>query len=78
VRLLGAVRQLADEATLNAVEKQQLKDSLPGIFSETLQTQVSSVRVKRLLGKGGIEVARAMRDILVDVVSETAKKVIWP
>jgi hypothetical protein len=35
------------------------------------------VRFKKFAARGGKDVVSAMRDILIDVVSETVKKAIW-
>lgn len=55
----------------------QFKADLNSLVKETPQTQVASFRVKTILGKVGKEIASGVRDILVDIVSETAKKAIW-
>ena len=35
------------------------------------------VRFKKYAAKGGKEIGRSFRDILVEIVSETVKKSIW-
>jgi hypothetical protein len=34
--------------------------------------------MKKILGKAGVETAKAVRDVLIDIVSEGAKKIIRP
>ena len=58
-------------------ELTQFKTDLDSLMKDTPQTKVASFRVKTILGKVGKEIASGVRDILVDIVSETAKKAIW-
>ena len=41
------------------------------------KTQVASLRFKKVMSKVGNSVASGVRDIVVDVLSEAAKKAIW-
>lgn len=76
---LKAARDLADEfENLTPEDRDLLKRSLDDIVRDTPQTTVSAVRFKRLAAKAGSVAASALKDILVDIASETAKKVIWP
>jgi hypothetical protein len=45
---------------------------------DTPKTTVAATRFKKLVLKGGKELAGGFRDILVDIASETAKKILWP
>ena len=56
----------------------QFAESLNDIVRDTPRTQLAATRLERLMGKLGQQTASAIRDILVDIASETAKKVIWP
>ncbi|MCK4723436.1 MAG: DUF2321 domain-containing protein [Dehalococcoidia bacterium] len=40
-------------------------------------TELSTLRVKRILAKASNETANALRQILVDIASESARKAIW-
>ncbi len=55
-----------------------MRDSLDDIVRDTPKTTVAATRFKRILAKAGTGAGQAFRDILVDVISETAKKMIWP
>lgn len=75
---LKAAKELVDELTnLTPTEQEQLKKSLDDIVQDTPQTPVATTRFKRLVAKGGQVAANALRDILVDIASEAAKKAIW-
>lgn len=72
---LTAAREYADEIdALSSDEKEVLKKSLDELIKDSPQTNVAGVRFKKLMAKAGKESAAALRDIVVDVVSETAKK----
>jgi len=78
VRRLEAARELALELDqLSDDEREQLQAALPDLVRDVPRTQVAAGRFKRLVAKAGGEAATAFREILVDVASETAKKVIW-
>jgi hypothetical protein len=62
---------------LNNDEAKQFEESVRDIVADTPKTQVGASRFKRVIAKVGQETATGVREILVDIVSETAKKVIW-
>jgi hypothetical protein len=72
---LEAARELAREADgLDEDERALLERSLDDIVSEGPKTGVAVERTKRLLAKAGKGTAQAIRDILVDIASQAAKK----
>lgn len=75
---LDAARELADELTLSIEEKEMLKQSLQDIVQDTPRTRVAATRFKRLVAKAGPEVAEMFRSLIVDIASETAKKMLFP
>lgn len=76
---LKAARDLSDEfENLTPDERDLLKKSLDDIVRDTPQTTVSALRFKKIATKAGSIAASALKDILVDIASEAAKKVIWP
>jgi len=76
---LKAAQDLSDELdNLTPEERSLLKRSLDDIVRDTPQTTVAATRFKKLIAKVGKPAAGALRDILVDIASEAAKKVIWP
>ena len=75
---LSAAREMADELDeLSDEEKEQLKGSFDDLVRDTPRTEVAATRFKKLMAKVGKEAAKSMRDILVDIASETAKKAIF-
>ena len=76
---LNAARDLSDEIDAPTWEEREaLKLSLDDIIRDTPQTAVASARFKRLAAKGGKEAGEGFKQILIGIVSETAKKMIWP
>ena len=74
---LKAAKELSDEVdNLSPEERTLLKRSLEDIIRETPQTTVAATRFKRLVTKAGRSAVEAFRELLVDVLSETAKKII--
>jgi len=72
---LEAAQELADELEgLNDEERALLKKGLEDLVRESPNMEVAGLRVKKVLkkvGTGGVEIVRS---ILVDVLSETARK----
>lgn len=72
---LQAARDLTQELDgLTPTEKEALSKSLDDLVKDTPQTQVAATRFKKLLSKASKEGGAALREILVSVLSETAKK----
>ena len=76
---LRAARALADELDeLSAPEREQLKQSLDHLVTETPGTGLAVVRFKRLAAKTGQVAAQGLKQILVTLVTEAVRKQIWP
>ena len=75
---LQAARELADELDeLSPDEIDVLKGSLDDLVADTPRTALAATRFKKLVAKVGPVVADGFKQILIDVVSESAKKMIW-
>ncbi len=75
---MEAARELVNELNLSEEEKEDLKRSMKDLMQDSPRTQVASVKFKRLAAKAGTQAASMLRDVLVDVLSETAKKLLLP
>lgn len=71
---LKAAKELIDLAEIPNEEKQSIKDDLPELMVDTPRTAVAVTKVSIFLKKASREIAHALRDILIDIASETAKK----
>ncbi len=59
-------------------DQETFRQSLADVVKDNPQAKVGASRIAKLLSKAGNATANAIRDILVDIVSESAKKVIFP
>jgi len=76
---LNASKELADTLKkLKPDEKEILKQSIDELVRDTPQAKTAAVKFKTFLAYAGKKVASVFRDLLVDIISESAKKIIWP
>lgn len=75
-KIEGAVELLEADGSMSATEIGQFKTDLIVLTKETPQTQVASLRFKKALLKVGASVADGVRTIIIDVLSDAAKKAI--
>lgn len=79
VASIEALRELAElDDDLNEADREMLVESAETAMTENPKTKVSALKVKKVLSKAGKATASAARDLLVDVLAESAKKMIWP
>ncbi len=77
-RRLAAARDLAEEMEgLTTEEREVLTKSLPDLIHDTPQTPVAATRFKKIITKVGGGAGRVLYDMVVDIASETAKKVLF-
>jgi hypothetical protein len=77
-RKIDAAVELTEVTTnLSGDEVKQFRSDLEELTKNTPKMQVSAYRFKETMKKVGSATASGVRDIVVDVLSETAKKVIW-
>ena len=75
---LKAAQELSDMLEdLSPEERGMLKKSLDDIVRDTPQTTAAVNRFKKLVAKAGPVAAEGFKKILLDLISETAKKAIW-
>jgi hypothetical protein len=75
---LEAAEELANEIdNLSPDEKQLLSESLAELIKDGPKTQVAAVRFKKLTAHATREITNGLRQILIEIASETAKKAIW-
>jgi len=77
-RRVQAAKELANElAQLKPPERELLKRSIEELLDDTPRTQLAVIRFKRLVAKAGPEAGIALREMLVNVVSEAVRRAIW-
>jgi len=76
---LRAARELAGELeNLTVEEKEALAKSIDDIVFDSPRAALGATRFRKIMIKVGKEGASALKTMLVDIVSEAAKKTIWP
>lgn len=73
-RIEAAKMLIEDMEELSEEEKRKMSESIDKIITDTPYTEVSANRIKRGLLKIGKEGASMLRDILVNIATEAAKK----
>lgn len=74
-RKIEAAQELADEIDeLSPEEKEKLKDSIPDLTRDTTKTELASVRFKKLIAKAAPAMGSAIKDIVVSIATDAAKK----
>lgn len=76
-KVASAVELVEVGADLTPEEIQQFRTDLTELTKDSPKTQVASLRFKKVMTKVGTSVASGVREIVVDVLSEAAKKAIW-
>ena len=76
---IEAANDLAKElSSIDDQDRNVLKNSINELTKDTASTQVAALKFKKVMAKAGNSAASMFRDILTDVLSETAKKILWP
>jgi hypothetical protein len=76
---IEAAKELAlEEESISSSEKEIIVKSIDDLIAETPRTKLAANRFKKIFTKMGTSAAGILKEILVDVASETAKKIIWP
>ena len=76
-KIAGAVELVQMDGKLSDGELQQFKSDLTELTKDSPKTQVASLRFKQVMTTVGASIASGVRSIVVDVLSEAAKKAIW-
>ena len=76
--LESAVEMVGLDTELSESERQTIKSALPDLLVDTPKTKLQASKFKIVMSKATGIVKDGMRELLVDVISETAKKMIYP
>ena len=74
----SAIELATESGDLNESEQQQFRESVDLAARDTPKAQLAGTRIARLMKKMGKTTVDALHDILIDVLSDAAKKMIWP
>lgn len=76
---LQAAHQLTEELdTISEEDRAMLQQSIDDLVRDTPSTSLAATRFKKIMIKAGQGTASIFRDILVDILSETTKKMLFP
>lgn len=76
---LNAIADLLDmQNQLTEEEKKRFISCLPIIFTETSQSEVTAFKLRALFKKLPSEIGSLVKNIIIDVLSESVKKVLFP
>lgn len=73
---IKAINDFSNEIELNNEDRKVIEENVPAIVVDSPRTQVSAVRIKKVLAKVGGAFAEKLQDMIVDIASETAVKLI--
>jgi len=76
-KIESAIELIQVGGKLTEQELNQFKEDLNELTKDSPKVQVASVRFKQVMAKVGSTVAGGVREIVVDVLSEAAKKALW-
>lgn len=75
---IEAAKQLLQELDELEDDRQKLTDSLPDLVADTPRTALAAERWRKTLAKIGGHAEVILRQLVIEVASETAKKIIVP
>jgi hypothetical protein len=75
-RLLAAAELIDELEGLNDEERDILSRSLVELLNDSPQSELAAHRTKRLLRKAGGEAREVLRDLLVEALSETTRRLL--
>lgn len=75
---LEAMRELTQEVGELGDEREKLVGSLPDLVVDTPRTQLAAARWRKALAKVGDQVKPAIMQMLIEIATEGAKKLLFP
>ncbi|EIM00035.1 hypothetical protein UUA_07300 [Rhodanobacter thiooxydans LCS2] len=75
--MAAAIELLETDGVLTNKELAQFREDLAVLTMDSPGVQIASIRFKKAMAKVGLSVASGVREIIVDVLSEAAKKALW-
>lgn len=73
----NAIELISLDENLSDEDKEIIKNALPDLIVDTPTSPVATAKYKKFIPKAAQYIQDGMRNLLVDVVSETIKKSIW-
>lgn len=73
----NAVELLSLDDELDDNSKELIKSAIPELIVDSPTTPIAVAKYRKGISKAGLIVSDALRQLLVDVISETAKKALF-
>lgn len=73
----NAIELISLDDNLSGEVKEIIKDALPDLIVETSSTPVATAKYKKFISTASKYIQDGMRNLLIDVTSETVKKSLW-
>ena len=74
---IQAASEYATEVELSEMDRTQLPELIEHLVKDSSRTVIAATKMKRLMHQAGPVVTEGFRKILVDVIAETAKKMLF-
>lgn len=74
---VAAAKEMADELEISDQDREVLKGAIVDLSTDNPKTELAAVRYKRIVRKGGKAAGTALKSIMVDIVTEAAKKMLF-
>lgn len=74
----NAVELLSLDDELDGSSKELIKNAIPDLIVDTPTTPIAIEKYRKGIANSGEIIKNSMRQILIDVICETAKKVLFP
>lgn len=74
----SAIELLSLDEDLDSDTKSIIKNAIPNLLVETPETPIATAKYRSAIGKAGQILKGSLYQLLVDCITESAKKVIYP
>lgn len=74
---IDSAKELIEMSELDSTDKESFNESIPDLLVDTPKTKLAITKFKIYTDKIGSGIADGLKEVLVDVVSETVKRAIW-
>ena len=74
----NAVELLSLDNELDSSSKELIKNAIPNLIVDTPTTPIAIAKYRKGIANAGQIVKESLRQLLIDVISETAKKTLFP
>ena len=74
----NAIELLSLDEDLDSNTKSIIKNAIPNLLVDTPETPIATAKYQSAIGKAGQVLKDSMRQLLIDLITESAKKIIYP